>query len=89
MHDDDRLNDVLDDVKSDSYVSRSRRRVKNEETGRYECVGRETYDPYGSKYPDIMTYHCPGGRWDFVVCEDTMNEYLLDGLTELFDKFVS
>ena len=75
LHEDDKLNDVLDDVKSDSYVSRQRRREKNEKTGKYEYTGRETYDPYGSEYPDLLTYHCPGGRWDFVVCEDTYVEW--------------
>jgi len=74
LHDAGELDDILDHVKSDAYISRSRRRVKNEETGYYEPVGRETYDPYGSDYPDILSYHCPGGQWQFVVPADRMKE---------------
>jgi hypothetical protein len=76
LHDSGRLNDILDDVNCDLYVSRHRRREKNEETGRYEYVGREHYDHDGSDYPDIMGYVSPGGRHDYVISEEKMREYL-------------
>ena len=76
LHDELRLDDILDDVNCDAYVSRSYRREKNEKTGHYENVGRETYMPYehNANHPTFETYHTPGGRWDWVICADRMNE---------------
>lgn len=85
LHDCGRLDDILDDVSSDAYVSRSHRREKNKETGYYENVGRETYDPYGSDYPDVMTYHNPGGQWHWVVSGERMEELIREAIVDLTD----
>ncbi len=86
LHDDNRLDAVLDDVNCDVYVSRSRRREKNEKTGNYECVGRETYMPYphSADHPDLLVYTNPGGQWHHVVSEDRMAELVDEGLEALF-----
>jgi len=83
LHDCGRLNDILDNYNGELYVSRSRRREKNEETGHYEYVGREHYDVYGSDHPDIMGYVSPGGRWDFIVPESKMQELLTEAIIRL------
>ena len=79
LHDRGILDDVLDDVNCDVHVSRDRRRVKNEETGRYEYVGRETYDR-GNGHPYLMTYHMVPGCWHWVVDEERMNELVDEAL---------
>lgn len=86
LHDERRLDDVLDDVNCDVCVSRSRRREKNEKTGNYECVGRETYMPYSrsADHPDITVYTSPGGQWHHVVSEDRMTELVDEALEALF-----
>jgi hypothetical protein len=80
FHDRGELDDILDQYRGDSYVSRNARREKNEETGYYEPVGRETYDPYNSDHPDILTYHTPGGQWHFVVPEEVMRAALTEAI---------
>ena len=82
LHDQGRLDDVLDNYNGDSYVSRSKKRVKNEKTGRYEEVGRETYGS-DEDHPCIMTYHNPGGRWDFVIMEERLEELYQEALVQL------
>lgn len=89
LHELGELDDCLDDYKGEAWVNRDRRRVKNESTGKYELVGRDTYDPYGSDYPTIDFYHDPGGRWDFVVPVDRMNELFQGALIRLFESEVS
>lgn len=89
LHDAGVLDDILDHVNCDLYISRSRRRVRNEETGLYECVGRETYDAYGSDHPDLLGYHSPGGQWMFVVSEDRMRELVDSALLALTEITVS
>lgn len=86
LHDDSRLDDVLDDVNCDVYVSRSRRREKNEKTGHYEQVGRETYMPYerSADHPTFEVYTNPGGQWQWVVSEDRMTELVDEALEALF-----
>jgi len=79
LHEQGILDDVLDDVNCNSYVSRHRRREKNEKTGRYEEAGRETYGP-DDKYTCLITYHYPGGRWDFVVPAERMRELLTSAI---------
>jgi len=76
LHEDGRLDSILDNVNCDVHVYRQRRRVQNKETGRYEYTGAETYDPYGREtdHPTLTTYHSPGGQWHAVVFEDRMNE---------------
>jgi hypothetical protein len=88
LHDRGDLDDILDDVNCDVYVSRSYRREKNEETGYYENVGRETYMPYhrNSDHPDIMAITSPGGQWRFVVPEERMSELVLEGYAKLREK---
>ena len=85
LHDRGDLDDVLDDViECDVYVSRSKRRVKNETTGCYEQVGRDTYMPYDRKndHPTFEVYTNPGGRWDWVVSEERMEELLTAAIIE-------
>lgn len=86
LHDDNRLDDILDDVNCDVYVSRSHRREKNEETGNYERVGRETYMPYSHNedHPTFEVYTNPGGQWHWVVSEDRMTELVDEALEALF-----
>ena len=84
LHEEGGLDDVLDDVNCDVYVSRNRRREKNEETGRHEYVGRETYMPYehSSEHPDLLIYVGISGQWQFVVPADRMEELVCDALLE-------
>ena len=84
LHEDGSLDDVLDDVNCDVCVSRSRRREKNEETGHYENVGRETYMPYEhrSEHPDLLVYTSISGQWQFVVDADRMDELVCEALLE-------
>jgi hypothetical protein len=89
LHESGELDDCLDDYNGDAYVCRSRRRVKNEETGYYEQVGRETYNAYGHDYPTFEFYYSPGGRWDFIVPADRMNELFTEALVRLFQEVVS
>jgi hypothetical protein len=79
------LDDILDEYNGDCCVHRSKRREKNEETGRYEDVGRETYDD-GSDYPCLMTYHNPGGAWHFVISDDRMNELVSEAIVNLCSR---
>lgn len=83
LHDEGRLDDVLDDVNCDVYVSRSKRRVKNETTGRYENVGRDTYNPYDRDNPTFEVYTNPGGQWHYVVSDERMLELLADVQEEI------
>lgn len=82
LHEDGRLDDVLDDVNCDAYVSRSQPRRLNKETGRYEKHGRETYGT-DSDYPCLMTYHSPGGQWHFVVSHERMVEAMANAIVTL------
>lgn len=77
LHDRGALDDVLDEVKSDVYVSRNKKRVKKD--GKYEEVGRETYG-VNDKYPCLTTSHLPGGAWHFVVDEERMEELITEAL---------
>jgi hypothetical protein len=88
LHDRGVLDDILDDVNCDVYVSRSHRREKNEETGYYENVGRETYMPYAhnAEYPTFEIYTMPGGQWRFVVPAERMAELVEEGYANLRDK---
>jgi len=83
LHDSNELDDVLDCVNCDIYIDRSKRRVKNEKTGYYEYIGRETYDPYNSDYPNLMSYHNPGGQWHFIVPMDYMKDTVKDALNHI------
>ena len=78
------LDDVLDELDSDFCTSRSQRRVKNEETGRYEGVGRETYMRHSKddEYPTFEIYTMPGGQWHYVVDAERMNELVSEFLAE-------
>lgn len=77
LHESGELDDILDCYNGDLYISRSQRRVLNEETGCYEQVGRDTYMPYGdSDYPNMFGYANPGGQWHWVVPADTVNELI-------------
>lgn len=80
LHDQDRLNDILDNINCDVHVSRSKKRVRNEQTGYYEEVGRDTYNSHGSDYLNLLTYHMPGGRWHYVVSDSRMRELLAQAI---------
>jgi hypothetical protein len=84
LHDRGELDNVLDEVRCDAYVSRDRRREKNEETGRYEYVGRETYMPYANRadYPTLDLCISIGGQWHWVVDADRMKELVADAILE-------
>jgi hypothetical protein len=82
LHERGDLDTVLDNVNCDVYVSRSKRRVKNETTGHYEQVGRETYNPYDREHPTFEVYTNPGGQWMFVVSEERMEELLVNAIIE-------
>jgi hypothetical protein len=78
LHDNGKLDDVLDDVNCDVSVMRSKRRVKDEETGHYKCEGRETYMPYAnhSDHPTIDAVHYPEGQWHYVISEESINDMI-------------
>ncbi len=82
LHDAGILDDILDDVNCDCYVSRQCRREKNEKTGKYENVGRETYRPYkhNDKYPCLITYHMPGGQWMWVVPKECIDDLIQEAI---------
>ncbi len=82
LHEEGRLDDILDRVNCDVYVSRHQRREKNETTGRYENVGRETYNPYNRDNPTFEVYTNPGGQWRFVVPAERMKELFVDALAD-------
>ena len=77
------LDNCLDCYNGDGYVSRQQRREKNEKTGHYENVGRETYDPYDRGDTTFEMYMNPGGRWDFVVPADRMEELVTESIIQL------
>ena len=85
LHNQTRLDDVLDDLEREFCISRSQRRVKNESTGRYEGVGRKTYMSgfNGDKHPCFEMYTSPGGRYDFVVCADRMHELVATAIIDI------
>jgi hypothetical protein len=78
------LDDVLDEYNGNCGVWRSKRREKNEETGRYEEVGRETYD--GGNCPFLTTYHNPGGAWHFVISDNRMRELASEAIVNLCSR---
>lgn len=84
LHESGELDDVLDHVNADLYISRQRRREKNEETGYYEYVGRETYMPYPhyADHPHLLGYASISGGWDFVVPAERMTELVYEILDE-------
>jgi hypothetical protein len=76
LHDEGRLDDVLDHVNCDLYISRDRRRERNEKTGYYEPVGRESYNLYNRDHPHLNGYTSPGGQWMWVVSQERMRELI-------------
>jgi hypothetical protein len=84
LHDQRRLDDVLDGVNCDAYVNRNRRREKNEETGYYENVGRKTYMPYDrdDENPTFEVCFTIRGGWDFVVSAERMTELVGNALLD-------
>jgi hypothetical protein len=83
LHEERRLDDVLDYVRADAHVSRNRRCVKNDRTGLYEQVGRETYMAHANdSHPCMYTYHMPGGQWYFLVSEERMTELVDEALAD-------
>lgn len=88
LHNAGRLDDCLDQLEREFCISRSRRREKNEETGKYEEVGRKTYMPYPhhAKHPCFEIYTMPGGRWDFIVPVSRMKELVAEAICALCRK---
>lgn len=84
LHDLGELDDCFDALDRDFCIYRSRRRVRNEETGYYEEVGRKTYAPYDhhADHPTVEIYTMPGGQWHFVVPAERMEELVLEYLAE-------
>jgi len=84
LHERGDLDDVLDDVNCGVCVNRNCQREKNEETGYYENVGRETYMPYehNREYPTLLIYTNVSGQWRFVVPADRMEELVCAALLE-------
>lgn len=80
LHNDGVLDTVLDDVNCDVFVSRRRRRKKNETTGYYEHVGRKMYDPYGSDYPCLDLVHDIPGQWHYVLSDESIDQMIEDEL---------
>lgn len=85
LHDQRRLDDILDDVNCDVIIHRRRKRTLVKDTGRYESTGRETYDP-DSRWPDLLACHSPGGRWDWVVSADSMRRLYHAALVDYLRK---
>jgi hypothetical protein len=84
LHEEGRLDDILDDVNCDAYVCRSQRREKNEKTGYYENVGRNTYMPYEHSRNNPYFYIHIGisGGWDYVVPQERMEELFCEALVD-------
>lgn len=77
LHESDELDDVLDEVNSDAYVWRSKARVRNEKSGGYDYVGRQTYKRQpGITHLDISCHI--NGQWHFVVSEVCIKDLLLN-----------
>lgn len=74
LHNQGLLNDCLKKYNGEGCINLDRRREKNEKTGYYEYTGEESYDPYNRGSTTFEVYTIPGGRWDFVVPEERMNE---------------
>lgn len=87
LHDCGELDDVLDNINCDAWVRRSYRREKDEETGYYMSVGRETYMPYGDRDdPDLLVGTAPGGQWQYVVPAEKMRELVEEFLADRADR---
>jgi hypothetical protein len=87
LHESGDLDDVLDELDRDFCIMRSRRRVKNEETGRYEEVGRETYMPYEhhAEHPTFCIYTLPSGQWHYVVEAERMEQIISEFYDDIDD----
>jgi len=82
LHDASILDDILDDVNCSCYVLRQCRRKKNEKTGVYEDVGRETYGANRDQ-PYLMTYHHPGGQWIWVIPKERIDDLIQDAIGDI------
>jgi len=82
LHDSGELDDYLDHYNGDVYVNRDRRREKNEETGRWEYVGRKTYGPDRPHATlDLITH--VGGQVRFVISEERMRELITETILQV------
>ena len=84
LHDQGRLDSVLDSVTCDLYISRSRQRVNQGTTDKphYVEVGDPMYNPHGHDHPCLMGYYNPGGQWHYLVEESTLHDTLCAGLED-------
>lgn len=71
LADEGRIVGLLERVNCDAYVSSSG----------LKWLQRDLTE--GRDYPCFYTYHCPGGRWDFVVPADRMRQAVSNGIIGL------
>jgi len=83
LHDSGELDDYLDEVNCDVYPCRHKRREKNENTGRYEYVGRETYNEYNRDNPTLEIIVACGGQVQIVVPEERMHELVTETILQV------
>lgn len=81
------LDDILDKVNCDAYVSRDRSRVKDEDTGTYVYKGRDTYNPYNREHPDLTCYVLCGGSWHFIITPERIDEIFQAALTNVSERY--
>jgi len=86
LHNQGRLDDVLDELDHDFCINRNPRREKNEKTGRFEVVGRKSYNPYDSDHTCFEVYTLPGGQWHYVVPAERMRELVANAIVDLCRK---
>lgn len=83
LHDSGELDDYLDEVNCDVYPCRHKRREKNENTGRYEEVGRETYNPYNRDHATLEVIVACGGQVQIVVPAERMRELVTETILQV------
>ena len=86
LHNSGKLDDYLDHYNGEVYPCRSRRREKNEDTGYYEGVGRETYNPYNRKSETLEVIVAVGGQVQIVIPEERMRELVTEAILQLARK---
>lgn len=83
LHESGELDDYLDEYNGDVYPCRAKHRVKNEDTGHYEYVGRELYNPHNHKNATLEVIVGVGGQVRFVIPEERMRELVVETILEV------
>lgn len=83
LHESGDLDDYLDCYRGDVYPCRSKRRERRESDGRYENVGRETYNPYNHKNPTLEVIVGVGGQVRFVIPAERMRELVTETVLQI------